>query len=339
MTLISAVEKELFLDLAKNYTSLTIEEALAVDELQLAYPYSQVVHCLATRGAQDHRLENSKALLGLSAVYATDRSVLRLIMTAPRTERRIDQVKEDADVDGTAELPVVPAIPDEPVSHAIPDESVAAMLPDEPQLSGDALNEEIMRDLMRLQELKVGFEESFIEFTKVNPPGTKGLPVTKVQPPAPGLKPTIKKEEPQKPPSTIVKPAVKKEEPPKPPVRLRRPEELRPEPTGEALIDEIASSRKRMAPESESQKEQLEIIDQFISKQPRIQRPTAGSTPAEDLAENSTELTDSMVSETLVEILLRQGKKERAVEVLRKLIWKFPQKKAIFAAQIDELKK
>jgi hypothetical protein len=40
-----------------------------------------------------------------------------------------------------------------------------------------------------------------------------------------------------------------------------------------------------------------------------------------------------------VEILLRQGKKDKAIEVLKKLIWKFPQKKAIFAAQIDELKK
>jgi hypothetical protein len=36
--------------------------------------------------------------------------------------------------------------------------------------------------------------------------------------------------------------------------------------------------------------------------------------------------------------LLSQGKKDKAVEVLRKLIWKFPQKKSYFAAQIEELK-
>jgi hypothetical protein len=41
----------------------------------------------------------------------------------------------------------------------------------------------------------------------------------------------------------------------------------------------------------------------------------------------------------LVELLLKQGKKEKAVEMLKKLIWKFPQKKAYFAARIQELKK
>jgi hypothetical protein len=40
-----------------------------------------------------------------------------------------------------------------------------------------------------------------------------------------------------------------------------------------------------------------------------------------------------------VEILIHQGKKERAIEVLKKLIWKFPQKKAYFAAQIEDLKR
>ena len=45
------------------------------------------------------------------------------------------------------------------------------------------------------------------------------------------------------------------------------------------------------------------------------------------------------VSETLVEILVKQGKKDRAIEVLKKLIWKYPQKKAYFASQIEDLKK
>ena len=57
-----------------------------------------------------------------------------------------------------------------------------------------------------------------------------------------------------------------------------------------------------------------------------------------DLSENSSAFGDNIISETLVEILIKQGKKDKAIEVLRKLIWKFPQKKAIFATQIDELK-
>ncbi|HEY0771202.1 MAG TPA: tetratricopeptide repeat protein, partial [Sphingobacteriaceae bacterium] len=63
-------------------------------------------------------------------------------------------------------------------------------------------------------------------------------------------------------------------------------------------------------------------------------------TPITDLNPIKTgEFGDNIVSETLVEILIKQGKKEKAVEVLKKLIWKYPQKKAYFASQIEELKK
>jgi hypothetical protein len=51
------------------------------------------------------------------------------------------------------------------------------------------------------------------------------------------------------------------------------------------------------------------------------------------------EFGDNIISETLVEILVKQGKKERAIEVLKKLIWKYPQKKAYFASQIEDLRK
>ena len=63
-------------------------------------------------------------------------------------------------------------------------------------------------------------------------------------------------------------------------------------------------------------------------------------TTAGDLTEvKNGEFADNVISETLVEILIRQGKKEKAIELLKKLIWKFPQKKTYFAAQIEDLKK
>lgn len=293
------MEKEHFLDLAKNYTSLTVEEALAIDELQQTYPYSQVIHCLATRGAQDHHLEKSTALLGLSAVYSTDRSVLKNIMTAPRVERG-------------NEMPV------EVLPEPSRVEEVVHQLDVQPGLSGDALNEEIMLDLNRLQQLKQEFESSFVEFSKVKVNGPRQAVV--------GIK-------------AQVEPAIQKKEAPTRPPKKTKTDELIPEPSGDALLQEIASTRKRVVPGSEKQKEQIQIIDQFISKQPSISKNPSPAADGQDLAEKSGDLIDSMVSETLVEILLRQGKKDKAIEVLRKLIWKFPQKKAIFAAQIDDLKK
>jgi antitoxin component of RelBE/YafQ-DinJ toxin-antitoxin module len=110
--------------------------------------------------------------------------------------------------------------------------------------------------------------------------------------------------------------------------------------SNETLIEEIKSSKKKIKPEGEKQKEQIEIIDQFIKTQPAISRPKP-TLPVQDndLSEPSGQFGENIVSETLVEILLKQGKKERAIEALKKLIWKFPQKKAYFAAQIEELRK
>ena len=68
-------------------------------------------------------------------------------------------------------------------------------------------------------------------------------------------------------------------------------------------------------------------------------KPAAIPPESGDLSEPSGHFGENIVSETLVEILLKQGKKEKAIEVLKKLIWKFPQKKTYFASQIEELRK
>ena len=108
------------------------------------------------------------------------------------------------------------------------------------------------------------------------------------------------------------------------------------------IIDEIVDTKSKIEPANEKQKEQLDIIDHFIKTQPSISnaKDKAANTQEGDLSSIKTgEFGDNIVSETLVELLLKQGKKDKAIEVLKKLIWKFPQKKAYFAAQIEELKK
>jgi hypothetical protein len=108
------------------------------------------------------------------------------------------------------------------------------------------------------------------------------------------------------------------------------------------LLTEIKSSKKKVSPEGPKQKEQIEIIDQFIKTQPSIKGKVASeekTIPKDDLSENNLIYNENIISETLAEILIKQGKKEKAIDVLKKLIWKFPQKKAYFAAQIEDLKK
>jgi len=107
------------------------------------------------------------------------------------------------------------------------------------------------------------------------------------------------------------------------------------------LITEIQNSKEEITPENERQKQQIELINQFIRVQPSISNPKDRAPSAiGDLSTiKSGEFGDNIVSETLVEILVKQGKKDKAIEVLKKLIWKYPQKKAYFASQIEDLKK
>lgn len=91
-------------------------------------------------------------------------------------------------------------------------------------------------------------------------------------------------------------------------------------------------------------KEQLDIITQFIEKEPELSRKNKADSKDQekveqaDLSEKSTSLNDDLISENLAKILIKQGKKEKAIDIYKKLIWKFPQKKAYFATQIENLK-
>jgi hypothetical protein len=183
--------------------------------------------------------------------------------------------------------------------------------------TGIDVADQVVHDLERLQELKHNFE--LLVSTGSLPKPIK----PKKNTPSRTLKPGQSKKQ------RIVELARQLDTP-------ARKHELDP------LIDSIASSKKRVAPESETTREQIEIIDQFIKAKPSISPPQAvPDAPPADLSSSikSGEFGENIVSETLVEILLRQGKKDKAIEVLKKLIWKFPQKKTYFAARIEDLKK
>ncbi|MFM8738569.1 MAG: hypothetical protein ACKOC0_00030 [Cytophagales bacterium] len=107
----------------------------------------------------------------------------------------------------------------------------------------------------------------------------------------------------------------------------------------ESLIKELEQHAKKRVKVDAKQKEQFEIIEKFIKAQPAIPKQKgAGSVSSVDLTEKTSVLSKDVISETLVDLLIRQGKRDRAIEMLKKLIWKFPQKKAYFAARIQELK-
>jgi hypothetical protein len=313
------VDKERFIKVLHHFSGSSVEEAQEVLSLKDSFPYSQLLHVLSARVAKDHGFSTHGGELQLAAVYAADRTVLKEIM-----QREYDP---DSTLTGTVDIAPASVLP-----------SLQAHQPVETATSTDFATE-LMHDLERLHELKQNFELMFTDEAPsgviVNDDLQDGEPETR----------EAKKESSKSKKERIIelakaleaaKTEQEEESSVNQKVRKKRKD------NGEELIDEIVSSKQELEPESEKQKEQLEMIDHFIKIQPTIvnSKDKPLPPPAGDLSTLKTgEFGDNIVSETLVEILIKQGKKDKAVEVLKKLIWKFPQKKAYFAAQIEDLRK
>lgn len=87
---------------------------------------------------------------------------------------------------------------------------------------------------------------------------------------------------------------------------------------------------------------QLHIIQDFIQKdvqfRPRPMPAIPSKEPQDDLTQQSTALNDNLVTESLAQVLVQQGKLERAIDIYTQLLLKFPEKKAYFDVLIKELK-
>ena len=84
----------------------------------------------------------------------------------------------------------------------------------------------------------------------------------------------------------------------------------------------------------------VDLINNFLRRQPRLTRPAMLPPTAShqaDLSVRSTRAEPDLVSENLARIFVRQGKTTRAIEIYEKLMVKQPEKMAYFAAQIQQL--
>ncbi|MGB3466639.1 MAG: tetratricopeptide repeat protein, partial [Cyclobacteriaceae bacterium] len=88
---------------------------------------------------------------------------------------------------------------------------------------------------------------------------------------------------------------------------------------------------------------QKDIIDDFIDTTPQMPTPKRPlpqeETSRKDLSAESLKVETEIVSENMAIIYKNQGKPQKAVDIYNKLILKFPEKEAYFAARIKELNK
>ncbi len=83
---------------------------------------------------------------------------------------------------------------------------------------------------------------------------------------------------------------------------------------------------------------QQQIIDRFLREDPRIS-PLREVIPEPETVKKSLQEESYLVSETLAEVLLKQGKPEKACDIYEKLCLKYPEKSSYFAKKIEDINK
>jgi hypothetical protein len=338
------VEKKTLLKVLQNYSAQSETEAKEVISLTSEYPFCQSFQVLSAKISKDFEFPGYQSELQKAAIIVSDRSLLKEIMlaesvavpisvaVAPPNEQRVVVEKS---LTPEAQKPV--KVETEPQSER----KLVVYHDIEKTIDTIDMADMVIKDLKRLNELKHNFEMLYADQSAVSIPVLVG----KTFAPEPSEEPKVEE--------NTVDEAVSGKSRRAKIIALARSLNGGPEitePTSKRkrkenqsdLIEELKITKEEIEPESERQKEQIQIIDHFIKTQPSINATVRERNPMPPADLNSTksgEFGESIVSETLVEILIKQGKKDRAIEVLKKLIWKYPQKKAYFATRIEDLKK
>lgn len=110
-------------------------------------------------------------------------------------------------------------------------------------------------------------------------------------------------------------------------------------PPKDELIETIKKKEKKEIV-ADKAKEQIDLIKAFSKKSIKLAtiKEIEANQNTENLAEASTKLDESLMTESFAKLLIRQGKKDKAMEIYEKLSLKFPEKRTYFADLIENLK-
>jgi len=336
------VKKEKFLQLLQNNHSIQDDDLKKIISLESTFPYSQVLHTLSAIGSRKLKSADSNKKLTDAAVYATDRLILKkLIMSiddlsidtvskkkisAPaRLPATTKKVNGKSDKDSTKIIAKQSTISKAPAKSAAesvlkPTKPIVHQVADHPGLlnekKAEQLRAELMKNLEDLLEIKKQF---FGEKPKRKKKSSQNLSHKNSN--------VIVK---------IVKKQTSKTDDASEKMRVTKSYK-KPSKTTKKVDSKLLETKKTKTTKKVIQQD---IIDKFIKSEPKIRRKknTESEQDQNDLSKESVSFNDDLVSENLAKVMVKQGKTSKAIDIYKKLIWKFPQKKAYFASQIESLK-
>lgn len=336
--------------------SLSEESLYDLHELQATYPYCQPVHVLVALANKQANTERSKQTMGYAAMHVVDRGNLKQNFN---TYVNVDQKKPAAKKPPVQKKPVQTPPQEKPASQQkvtqrpkpatkkeIKIEKKEPITSSLKPSSSDGLRTEFLHALDHMLESKKKYNDILDHESEVPVKATPVAPKKQVTKKKPEKKPVKAKK--SAPKTKAQSKSTSGKETKKKTTKTAAATKKTTKKPRATTIQKTDKTEKKTKPESvksekDKIKEQQELISKFIEVSPSIKakaaNPPAVDPDQKDLSVPSTSFSENLASENLAEIMIGQGKIDKAIDIYKKLIWKYPQKKAYFAARIEELKK
>lgn len=348
---LSEVNKKEVLQVIRNPRAITASQLKEIEKMAVDYPYFQGAHTLVAIGNKSRSAPDAPKSVVKAALYATDRKYLKALLSGA-SGKAAPQPAVMPSPNPQPNIPVREASPstDNEVSAEQPkpasSQAMAQPKPSEPDMqpafAADPIQESDKTAVVTIADHDDLLKEVFANLETLKKSKTYYLEVERQLEDAEfeeAQAKAVKKATGSKAADKVAKkkPAVA------PDVKKKSGTKIAAQKSKQKAADTEDKSKSESAKAAlpPKKKDQISIIDAFIKNNPSIKPATTDSqkAPTKDLSEPSQQLKDELITENLAQILVKQGKKEKAIEVYKKLILKVPQKKAYFATQIEELQK
>jgi len=104
-------------------------------------------------------------------------------------------------------------------------------------------------------------------------------------------------------------------------------------------IDEKIEASEKEDTKLESENPKFDLIDKFISSNPKLKPKPKGDVPSGNIALSGTKENEGWMTETLAQVYIEQKKYSKAIKAYKILGLKYPEKSGFFADRIRAIKK